>query len=91
MPSKLSRIQRNVLEKMAGGWMLTRSLSAWQGTPPTLHRRNGSDSITVGTNTWFALFRRGYIECVESDWPTERYGLTDEGRDALRSSSPTGK
>lgn len=88
MTRKLSKTQRELLEKIASGeWEL--------GTSTTIASRRhhawiqrggigrGGETVGVSRATVHALFRRGMIAHGDKSFPTRTWKVTEKGRRAL--------
>lgn len=90
MTRKLSKTQRELLEKIASGeWELGTSTairrSAW------IQRGGigrGGEVVTVNHATVHALYRRGMITYGDKSFPTRTWKVTEKGRRHAQRSNP---
>jgi hypothetical protein len=76
----VTKIQRDVLEKMADGWELGEDMGMTGGCDIQQGGQGkGGVSIKLRTDTAWLLWRKGLIDGGTELFPTRHYKLTDKG------------
>ena len=84
MTRKLSKTQRELLEKIASGeWELGTNTAMASRSSAWIQRGGigrGGESVTVNQATVHALYRRGMITYGDKSFPTRTWKVTEKGR-----------
>jgi len=87
MTTKLSKAQRELLEKIASGEWELGTNTAMASRRSAWIQRGGigrcGETVTVNHATVHALYRRGMIAQGDKSFPTRTWKVTEKGRQAL--------
>ena len=87
MTTKLSKAQRELLEKIASGeWELGTNTAMASRRSAWIQRGGigrGGETVGVSRATVHALLRRGMIAYGDKSFPTRTWKVTEKGRQAL--------